>query len=97
MLTFKEKTGKENLILFIHGFIGGKDTWERVDGKQSIMNYLIDDQPFAKNFDFALFDYFTKVFDFYSKRKGWFARLCGLKEKNEKNLRIKDLADLLDK
>ena len=98
MLEYKIRSNKKNLVVFIHGFIGGEETWVRKDSKTSIMEYLINDAEFLKSFDIAMFVYFSKVTDFFSKKKGWISRITPFKKnhsKNQKNLEIDDLSDLL--
>lgn len=51
---------KNNLVIFIHGFTGGKDTWVNSNG-QSLKELLSLNNDLYKNYDFIEFDYFTKI------------------------------------
>ena len=95
MLTFIQKKGNRKLILFIHGFIGGKETWVRRDGKTSILNYLKEDNSISKEYDFAVFDYFTKITDLVTKVKWGLGFLLGRKNQMKKNIPVEDIAHML--
>ena len=60
MLDFKSKNNKDCLVVFVHGFLGGKETWHN-SNKQSFSELLLTSQDIAANFDFAEFNYFTKL------------------------------------
>lgn len=94
-LDFVKQENKSNLIIFIHGFRGGKDTWIREDGTQSILDYLKNDTAITGQFDFAIFDYYSKVTDVFTKVKSIFGALVGAKIKMERNIPIADIAQLL--
>ena len=95
MLTFIQKKGNRNLILFVHGFIGGKETWVRSDDNTSIMSYLKGDDSISKEYDFAVFDYFTKITDLVTKVKWGFGVLLGRKTQMKKNIPVEDIAHML--
>lgn len=54
---------KNNLILFIHGFTGSKDTWESTALEKRIPSYLKENPDIAANFDFDYFEYHTELID----------------------------------
>lgn len=58
-----ESETKKNLILFVHGFTGGKETWINADEIKRIPYFLKDNKEIFENFDFEYFEYFTKLTD----------------------------------
>lgn len=60
MLDFKSKKNKDCLVVFVHGFLGGKETW-RNSNQQSFSELLVTSQDIAASFDFAEFNYFTTL------------------------------------
>jgi hypothetical protein len=96
MLKFELKNNKPNLILFIHGFIGGKNTWIRTDGQKSILEFLKDDSNISNKFDIAVFDYFTKITELFTKVEVFLRRLSFRPKKRKfRNVSIEDISDLL--
>lgn len=89
------ETGKSNLIIFIHGFIGGKETWIREDGKKSILDYLKEDTNINSEYDFAVFEYYTEFIDKIDKAKGLVSSLFGGKTNPSKNISIENIAQML--
>ncbi|MGL6535908.1 ABC-three component system protein [Aeromonas hydrophila] len=51
---------KKNLVIFIHGFTGGKETWVNSHGK-SLSDFLLLNKNLSKNYDYIEFEYFTKL------------------------------------
>ncbi|WP_317203889.1 ABC-three component system protein [Janthinobacterium sp.] len=98
MIEFTKKSQKKNLILFVHGFTGGSETW-----KNSEHGYYYDQLAtnnfVENNFDIAKFEYFSKLLNIFvtgSSAIEWIANLFTTKiAKSEKNLGISELADLL--
>ena len=66
MIEFVTKSGNKNLILFVHGFTGGEDTWEHPK-YGSFPSLLLTDQKIAEKYDVAHFLYFTKLLNSYTK------------------------------
>lgn len=95
MLTFLEPKGNRSLIIFVHGFAGGKETWIRNDHKTSILGYLKEDVTISSKFDFAIFDYFSTITNLSAKAKWWFNFILRGKTKFKKNIPIEDVAHLL--
>lgn len=58
-ITFTHKKNNENLILMVHGFTGGKETWVNENGV-SFQDLLLINTNIKSNFDIASFEYFTK-------------------------------------
>lgn len=98
MIEFVKKTNKENLILFVHGFIGGSETW-RNDDQVFFDDLLVKDDFVAANFDIARFEYFSKLLNILvtaSKGYSLFTKLFKTDiAKSGKNLAISELAELL--
>jgi hypothetical protein len=94
-LQFITDTDKTNLIIFIHGFIGGKETWDRVDNEKSILDYLKEDIQISQLFDFAIFDYYTEFTDKIDKAKGVVWSIFGKKSSPTKNIDVQNIAQLL--
>lgn len=67
MIEFVSTTSNSSsLILFIHGFTGGADTWN--DSKNtSFPNLMSQDEDISKNHDVAQFTYFSKLTNLYAK------------------------------
>ncbi|MBL0881940.1 MAG: hypothetical protein IBJ16_01100 [Chitinophagaceae bacterium] len=89
------QSGKSNLIIFIHGFIGGRETWIRQDGRKSILDYLKEDIRINSEYDFAVFEYYTEFIDKIDKAKGLVSSLFGGKKNPSKNISIENIAQML--
>ena len=97
MIEFVEQGNKKNLILFIHGFGGGETTWEN-EGN-SFPKLLAADEEIRKNYDIAVYTYFTKLLNLYQKAQGFGTLLKRLfttsHGKLVKNISIEEIGDLL--
>ncbi len=94
MKFIKPVNNRPFLIVFVHGLIGGEETWIRKDGKKSIMEYLADDPQIRKQFDFALFTYDTTLFNKVLWVKYFLSLITGKARRFTRNLSIRKLADL---
>lgn len=94
-LTFIGNKDHTNLIIFIHGFKGGKKTWIIKGGKKSILNYLQEDDEVNSNFDFAVFEYFTKVTDYFAYWRGILGYVINPNILVKRNFSISEISDLL--
>ncbi|SDX31841.1 alpha/beta hydrolase [Aequorivita viscosa] len=94
MKEFLLKKGNKNLILLVHGFTGGKETWVE-KGVNRIPDYLKEDEDIKLNYDIAYFEYFTKFTDKIEKIKWLFGLITGSKKKFKQNLSIDDIKDIL--
>ena len=56
MIEFKLQNNKKNLILFVHGFCGGDDTWKNGDSP-SFAELLAQDEIISNNYDIANYSY----------------------------------------
>jgi len=57
------KKDRPFLLLFIHGFIGGAETWLKSGNKKSILTYLEGDDQIRQQFDIAIYTYDTSIFN----------------------------------
>jgi hypothetical protein len=95
MIDFIEQNNKPNVILFVHGFIGGKETWVRDDDRpKDFIQQLLKNSKVSENYDIAIFNYFTELSDIKEDIK-WFTNFFGNKKKIRKNLSIDNLGKLL--
>lgn len=83
------------LILFVHGFIGSDETWNRTDGKRSIKAYLQTEFDIVNEFDIDVFNYKTSISDKFRRHLYWIGRLFGKERSYEVNLSIERIALLL--
>ncbi len=61
MITIVSKQkNRKGLILFIHGFTGGKGTWQ-APGHLAFPEILLTNCDIAENYDLAYFEYFTRL------------------------------------
>ena len=66
MIEFISQQNKKNLILFVHGFCGGKATWRNGEAR-SFPELFSDDLEISENYDIAHFLYFTKLLNLFAK------------------------------
>lgn len=82
------------LLVFVHGLIGGEDTWIRKDGKTSLLEYLADDEQIRTSFDIALFKYDTTLINSFLRLRYFIKLFTGRKIRFTRNLPIKKNAEL---
>ncbi|HBG05252.1 MAG: hypothetical protein A2075_20945 [Geobacteraceae bacterium GWC2_58_44] len=68
MIEFVQKTGKETVVLFVHGFMGGKETWQN-SKNENFPEMLLANKEIADYFDFAYFTYFTEFIEKKTTKK----------------------------
>jgi hypothetical protein len=96
-IVFINKQNKDNLVLFVHGFTSDSSTW--INSKeQSLADMLMEESFIIENFDFAYFNYFTKLMDFKKVRfaKGIVNTLFGRTSKAKKNIGISSLSEFME-
>lgn len=98
MIEFAHKDSCEDLILFVHGFTGGKDTWKHaVDGY--FHEHLLEDQFVRENFDIAYFEYHTTLLNLFPAANSIRQRLTSLfktiQPKSVKNISVEEISKLL--
>lgn len=85
---------KKNLILFVHGFTGGIETWNSASGEKRIPDFLTEDSSISDKFDFEYFDYYTQLTDKIKKLR-WGLSFFTKQKKFKKNISIEDIKDIL--
>jgi hypothetical protein len=98
MLNILSKSNKANVILFVHGFCGGVETWKNENGTYFYQHILKN--PFvAENFDIATFDYFSKFLETPVAASNLVEKLKSLfktsSSKLERNIGVDELSELL--
>lgn len=98
MIEFIKKSGHKDIILFVHGFTGGKETWKHPTAGY-FYDQLIDTQYVRDNFDVAQFEYYTKLLDLFpaidSVRQKITSLFKSVLPKSEKNISIEEISSLL--
>lgn len=98
MINFVAQNNRRNVILFIHGFTGGKETWQNSSGEY-FYDLLHEDQNIQENCDIATFEYFSKLttilVDTKSTTQKIFALFGATPTKAPKNLGVEEIAELL--
>lgn len=96
-IEYLSKKNNKNLIIFVHGFTGSKDTWKNKNGKY-FPDMLLENVDILNNFDVAYFNYYSKFMEIFTGR----ISNLGLKriflkkgDKNRKNIDIYSLADFM--
>ena len=89
-----KNTNAKNIIVFIHGFIGGEDTWVKKNGERPFIEPILEDNIISKNFDIGVFEYHTKLVEFFSKTKSLIKSIWN-KKKTVKNSSIEDISKIL--
>ena len=52
----------ENLVVFIHGFTGTDDTWEKKGGKMPFIEALLEEPIIKETYSIGLFFYTSNFF-----------------------------------
>ena len=98
MIEYIANQNNKNLILFIHGFTGDENTW-RNSGMESFPEMLSKDQEISEKFDVALFLYYTKLLNLFSKAGNVSKLIRRLfkksHQKSKNNTSIDEIANLL--
>lgn len=94
MLQWIKQEECSSLILFVHGLKGGVETWS-YDKETSFPSLLAAEDSIKNDHDIAYFEYFTTFTNFYGKIKSLRERMFKSFKKNQKNLPIEEIAELL--
>lgn len=98
MIEYIANKKNKNIILFVHGFTGDKDTWGN-PGMDSFPLLLMKNEKIAESFDIALFSYYTKLLNLFSKGNKVSQIVKKLFKKSHQKLRnnnsIEEIANLL--
>ncbi|MGB7402182.1 MAG: ABC-three component system protein [Arcobacter sp.] len=88
-----------NLLLFIHGFTGGEETWKN-ENDDFFYKLLLEENTIRDNFDVVSFEYFTTLTNIYAKSKNTSKSILGLFKKvsikTEKNNSIEEISNILN-
>lgn len=98
MIEFVKKDGKSDLVLFVHGFTGGKETWRnKEDG--FFYDHLLEHESFRDGYDVAVFEYYSRLMDLFpvvgSVKQKIFSLFKSIQPKSQKNISIREIANLL--
>lgn len=98
MIEFVQNNNRDSVILFIHGFTGGKETWKNTEHGY-FFDQLVAADGIAANFDIATFEYFTKLISLFADVDSAIGRLKSLfsniQPKSRKNISIEEISELL--
>jgi hypothetical protein len=88
----------ETLVLFIHGFIGGAETW-RCPNAPSFPEFLNMESELNPSYDFGFFEYYTKLVDLYPKVQNSYSKVSAWinprYRQAQKNIPVSEIAALL--
>ncbi len=85
-----------NVIIFVHGFTGGQDTWKTANS--CFPEMLLEDEVIKQNFDIMYFNYYSNLIDSHPIRgagKSILRMLGRGKTATAKNISVDKLADHL--
>jgi hypothetical protein len=98
MIEFIKNNKRDTVILFVHGFTGGKETWKNSDHGY-FFDQLSQFPSIEENFDIATFEYFTKLSSLFVDINSTIGRLKSLftkiQTKSKKNVSIEEISALL--
>lgn len=98
MIEFILNEGKKNVILFVHGFTGGKETWAH-EKHGYFYQQLLQHDVIQNNYDVAIFEYFSALTDMLPAVTAGFGKIMSLfssvSHKAKKNIAISQIAELL--
>lgn len=94
MIDIIHKSNDNNLILFIHGFMGHKGTWIDKKGNKPFIDQILSNNQVKDNFDIGIFKYHTELLSLFPKAKGIIGMLTGRKVAT--NLPIDEIGRLLE-
>jgi len=82
MLEVIHRTDKsKTIIVFIHGFTGGKETWINKDGRKPLIDKLLQEDIISENYDIGIFEYYTKLLEILPRGGRMFKRLLSSKKR----------------
>lgn len=98
MIEFVTNKKRDSVILFVHGFTGGKDTWKH-NTEGYFFDQLLQSESVGEHFDIAVFEYFTKLSNLYVDATTVIGTVLSLfksnKSKAKKNIGIDEISNLL--
>jgi len=69
VIDFISQKGRKNVILFMHGFTSGNETWENT--QTSVPSLLLEIDEINTNFDAPYISYFSRLIDFRRTRSSF--------------------------
>ena len=90
-----KKKNINSIIIFIHGFKGGKSTWVKKDKKTPFIDKIMYDDDIENNYDVGIFSYHTQLLNFFPKTKNFFRKYI-LKKRNAINASIDEISKVLE-
>ena len=98
MIEFIRQAHHNSIILFVHGFTGGRDTWKHPT-EGYFHDQLLKHQFVGENFDVAIFDYYTTLTNLFPAAHSVAERLLSVFKntlpKAKKNVSVEEISDLL--
>lgn len=96
-IDYVQQQSNKNLILFVHGFTGSKDTWKN-SKEEYFPEMLLENIDIKNNFDIAYFNYYSKFVEPFGSKISNLALkklFPNISKKARKNLDIYSLADYM--
>lgn len=99
MITIESSNStNKKIIVFVHGFTGGKETWSHPEGGY-FWDMLASETNISDSFDIGYYEYYTKFSELFTKAKIAYLSIKSLFKKSanpiKKNLDINDISSLL--
>ncbi|ALO39058.1 hypothetical protein UZ73_12760 [Alcaligenes faecalis] len=98
MIEFIKKTGESDLILFIHGFTGGRETWRHQEDGY-FYDHLLENSGLREGYDIAVFEYYSRLLNLFpaadSIRQKIVSLFKSIQPKAKKNISIDEISNLL--
>jgi hypothetical protein len=92
---FYKKRKSKTILVFVHGFKGGKNTWVKNNKCTSFIQNIMKDSEIKKEVDVAVFSYYTYLLKFFPKTRGFFKKFI-FKKKSPTNTTISELGNILE-
>jgi hypothetical protein len=96
-IDFVHRKENKNLIIFVHGFTGSKETWKN-SKDEYFSEMLLKNTEIEKNYDIAYFNYYTRFIEMFNNKFGNLVFKALFKrgaKKPRKNLDINELAEFM--
>src|SRR4051812_41752931 len=98
-IEFIHQKGNKSLVLFIHGFTGGSETWSDPNNNGvSFPGMLKNEKEISSNFDIATVNYYTKMINLEKPKivaSGFMRFLKRSSKIAHRNVGINELSHLL--
>lgn len=98
MIEFIQKSGKSDLVLFVHGFTGGRETW-RHESDGYFYDHLLQNSVIRSGYDIAVFEYYSTLLNLFpiadSIREKIVSLFKSIQPKAKRNISIFEISNLL--